>query len=384
MDQLPTEMLVNIIKDLAPEDLRRLRATNKRLKDLASPSAFSVMKVTNTVKSMEGLLCLLHTKDICGTIESIEFSESELSSVESREERDKGLFGCAEKSYASIHLAPHLESLSFTFDDMYPWFGGDDSPIQLILQHAILSGLASTASHPPPSLRSLTIENLLALNNLHWSSMGVLLSRLHSLSIHVLMDDAECSLDSDELHEFYYSLSSVILAACTSLRRLSLSGTRMIGIVLRIDFHMVNFPHLVTLSLKSMILSWYEDGTFCSAEDFIVRHAGTLESLELVGCGMAMLIGDERPVRFWSAVWNRFAETLSALTELKVKFDSPWDPPEDRTDGEARYFLEDTNYGFLQQEDVDGQEEDVLAFEAFKAILDSRLKSKLERNSAST
>ncbi|KAI0036199.1 hypothetical protein K488DRAFT_82308 [Vararia minispora EC-137] len=386
MDKLPTEMLVYIIKNLAPEDLRRLRATNKQMKDLASPTAFSVVKVTNTVRSMEGLFYLLNESGICGMIESIEFSESELPAfIESWEECDKDLelFKCVEKSYASIYLATRLERLFFTFDDMYPWLGDDDDyPSQPVLQYAILSALASTTSHPHPSLRSLTIENLLALNNPHWSLMAPLLSGLHSLKIHVLADDTDCSFDSDELHEFYDALSSVVLAACTSLRHLSLSGTRMVGVLPRIDFRMVNCPHLTMLSLKSMILSWDEDGTFCSAEDFIVRHAGTLESLKLIGCGMAMLIGDDAPVRFWSPVWTRFAETLTALTKLEIKFDAPWDPPEDGTDGEVRYFLEDSKYGFIQHGDVEGKEDDIPAFEALKAVVDSRRENKRGLSSA--
>ncbi|KAI0030024.1 hypothetical protein K488DRAFT_72508 [Vararia minispora EC-137] len=323
MDRLPTEMLVNITRDLTAEDLRQLRAANKRLKEIASPAAFSVVKVTNTFRSVQGLLQLLNSKAISGTIEVIEFVE------------DRDL------------------------------------------------GLASAALHPLPSLQFLNIQNLLAFSSPSWTHMSPLLERLHSLNIYVLTDDSECSFYAEGLTEFYDVFSEIILPACRSLRNLSLNSTCMVGIMPPLDFRRVNHPYLTTLSLSSVAFAWNEeDSPFGGAEDFIVRHAATLKSLELIGCGLVITEMAREPMQYWASIWARFTETLTSLTFLRVKFDEREEPAQDGARKEIRYFSEDTEYGLLRhQEDLEGEEDDVPALEAFKAIVDSRRESEQKQSS---
>ena len=72
---IPTEVLSIIASALTPADLRQLRATDKRLKDVAEPGAFRRVTITNTFKSINGFMQLLNVDGLCELVERVEFLE---------------------------------------------------------------------------------------------------------------------------------------------------------------------------------------------------------------------------------------------------------------------------------------------------------------------
>ncbi|KZV67506.1 hypothetical protein PENSPDRAFT_666997 [Peniophora sp. CONT] len=144
MRYLPIELISAIAKDLSSEDLRQLRATDKRFKDVAEPGAFRQVKITNTSKSIDGLLHLLNADHLRGLVEVLEFEEgprpSDSGAVRyippdpvASTEADNELHQQMQAAFTQLHRCPHLESLQFTFRETYDVPVFDDNSACCIL-----------------------------------------------------------------------------------------------------------------------------------------------------------------------------------------------------------------------------------------------------------
>jgi hypothetical protein len=70
---LPTEIFLQILRNLPQSDIRGLRVANRRFHTLASPLAFRTLEVTDSPHSVEGLSHLLRSEHIAKHIEEVDY-----------------------------------------------------------------------------------------------------------------------------------------------------------------------------------------------------------------------------------------------------------------------------------------------------------------------
>ena len=105
-----------------------------------------------------------------------------------------------------------------------------------------------------------------------------------------------------------------------------------------------------------------------NVEDFVVRHGGTLKTLKLQLCKIAVHDPEQGPTRFWSQIWHRFSVKMGALKKLNVKHFY-------RRNSERmlKYVYLDEGHGYNDLFDaVPGEELDKPALKALDGLLDSR------------
>ena len=121
------------------------------------------------------------------------------------------------------------------------------------------------------------------------------------------------------------------------LTELTLHSGLYVGSSSGFFLHALRFPHLRAISLCNLVFD-----RSVGAEDFILRHAGTLVRLELLMCKLpfhrdeslslhptpspsssqpTIVARDEESsdgTRCWDRIWDRFAAGLTTLVELHV------------------------------------------------------------------
>lgn len=167
----------------------------------------------------------------------------------------------------------------------------------------------------------------------------------------------------------------------TALTSLHLESNIDIGPGPFVDFNQLTFPHLESLSLMNVLFDG--DGSqIIGTENFIRRHGATLRKLELYECAIDIEENDA-PGRFWSDIWDQFAEQLVVLEDIVVEYQqmSEEESEEDagRQDPELRYSRLDAGFGYLSiYEDLEGEERDKEALEALKLRAKNRKEGKSE------
>ena len=105
-----------------------------------------------------------------------------------------------------------------------------------------------------------------------------------------------------------------------------------------------------------------------NVEDFIVRHGGTLKTLELKVCRIAVHDPEQGPTRFWSQIWNRFLVEMGALLKLGVE-----DASDMRSGRTQKYVRLNEELGYTPfMIPAPSKELDKAALEALNGLLDSR------------
>jgi hypothetical protein len=160
-------------------------------------------------------------------------------------------------------------------------------------------------------------------------------------------------------------LSSVFLIpARHTLSTLCLHSDQYVGLIPLIEWPLLNFPHLHTLSLKCIIFSGSPDA-FSNVEHFITRHSSGLRRLELFDCPMFVPL--THPGRLWASVWTGFSESLTNLVQINVQRTINSD---DQI--EAYVGLED-GWGYVPEyDDIPGSQHDETALEVLKSVVERR------------
>ena len=269
-------------------------------------------------------------------------------------------------AFYQLDTFPNLRALYIVFAPEE-----DDYLSNLRRQRFIFSMLCDVELH---SLKSLTIKNHIALPaQLYWDpDFYCLFNSLSHLHLSVL---PQCD-DGLEYHgDFWVGvvrlriLRHVALSQCLvslSLRSVSDNYDDPMGFAIPFSFKEIDLHLLESFSLQYFLLG---DGT-CDGIDFIRRHAYTLRTLELNSC--PLLLPSTGPLRFWSGIWNCFAEELKALTSLQVDDDESIDMYALEKDS----WYEIIRYGCSEfTEDLPelpDQKEDDRALEGLKVLVVSR------------
>ncbi|KAI0310535.1 hypothetical protein OF83DRAFT_1088309 [Amylostereum chailletii] len=375
---LPNELLVQIIKDVASSqaDLLRLRSTDRKFRDLASPHAFRVLHVGYTPKSAKGLESLLDSQAVAEYVEVISFEDTDedmtkfVHDAEPNSD-DEAMFSAYANALSALHRLPNLKSLSFAFfatDPEDEWETGP-GPAYLQFQRTVFQAL-SRSPQPHPSLKSFKVEGILPYIHAAFTdpAFATFIGSLHHLRWSVLEDGNEGSYFHRPFQDYWATISTRVLRPAVSLRSLSLAAGDITGGMPYINLHSVHCPHLESLSLTNVQFA-------ADTEAFIVQHKGTLTELELDRCaidyGYARMRGI--PGRSWADVWDRFSRELGKLRELKVRFEEDDFDDSDREDPQIRYIMfNDIGQGYAPLDcTLDGDDRDIISDRpALKALED--------------
>ncbi|VDC02788.1 unnamed protein product [Peniophora sp. CBMAI 1063] len=392
MGDLPTELLSAIVKDLPARDLRQLRATDRRLKEVTEQGAFRQITITNTVKSIGGLVQLLNSDRLREFVEVIDFKErprpAELGELRyippdpvASTEADEGLYQAIQTALAQFHRFPRLNTLRLIFRKVYdiPLFQEDGyQPLNepppsasIDLQRALIAGLGAFGENcGNMPVHHLAVQNLLPYAHEAFAHPGLarLLSSLHVLEIGINDASEEVgAYGAANLPVFYEHSLPRILRAGQELRELTLAPRAIyIGIEFSLNFSGLTIPHLEKVSLARVS---FKETDPTGPEHFIIRHAGALRSLELIYCTIHKYEDELVIDRPWAATWNLFAEELKLLTKLRVEWEG--------SSGEHTqlgYCSEEpgVSWGPSNHYPIDGVEGDAAALDAFAEIVKAR------------
>lgn len=289
-------------------------------------------------------------------------------------------------AFSLLQTLPRLHTLCLTFfpafmEESSSWV--DDPSTGLALQLAVLETIA--AQGQSLSLKSLTINNLTPFPNALFDREDflALFPALTHLWLTTASDTAlEGAVYQEPIVEFWgTTIPTRFLAPAHALTSLALHSDLDIGPQPGFSFGDLTYPHLETLSLEYIIFD-----ASVGTEAFLLRHSGTLRSLTLRKCKLAieeLEDSDDAPERVWADVWGALAEGLPRLEVLEVV---PLREGEDEPDGnpggqEMWYASEDPGWGWMPYHGeastrVPGDEDDAAALEAFRAVVRSRKKAR--------
>ncbi|KAI0265930.1 hypothetical protein BC834DRAFT_158464 [Gloeopeniophorella convolvens] len=336
--RIPLELLHQIINGVeSSQDLFSVRATSRGLCALATPRAFERLIAKNTLKNSKGFYNLIQTEAAKSYTRVLIFRDEYLEDDEEGEElhdraaplRDDGAEVCKtlSEAFSLVGTLPALRSIILLFDPLpseldptytpEPTGGGG-----LELQLGILESLSVAADVISPRLRSLSLNNLLALpNKIFLSDPFLSLFRhLQSLRISVLTDTTrEGAVFEDPLIEFLTGTIPALLRAASespALEELTFYVDQDVSAVDQQIFPDVLFPSLHTLKLRHILFN-----ASTGVEDFIATHAKTLEKLRLDCCKVQAGEQASSPDFNWANLWATWLDELTALKDLE---DRPW------------------------------------------------------------
>ncbi|ETW77270.1 hypothetical protein HETIRDRAFT_326840, partial [Heterobasidion irregulare TC 32-1] len=291
IDTLPYELLHDIVDKLScRKDLFQIRSLNKTFCAVATPHLFQQITVKNTLMSAAGFSEILQRDMVTQFIIAINFHEVPKVPVKSHIGDVEVVLVSLASSFARIHELPNLKFLTLSF----PCLTGNLTSMEpLRLQRTILSVLSSRSSLP--SVTSVNIIGMTALYHPVYDlpSFGSPFGSLTSLSIGAAVshDLAEPQFQDPFIKFWEETFQHRMLGSVShSLTSLKLSSGSFVGVVPRLDFSQANFPALEPLSLKRILFNMDTH-----IEDFIVRHKGTLRTLWLMDCKIAILGSFEEP-----------------------------------------------------------------------------------------
>lgn len=382
MDSLPTELISQVIEDLPCADLRRLRATNKRINSIVLPFAFQEVVITDTLQSVQGLRSLLLHSNICETITTIRF-------------RENGVAGTSDVYHAglcSLSSSVYLYSLTYTIDpheffdsirdafsclcfarglkrisielnvndsarfspylDTYAPRSTVGVKLQPRLQLAIIAGLArAVTSDSLLTLQHLSLTGLIPWRCKEWPLLHRLFQPLVTLTVEVVCNYlGRHSGDNIGADEFFAQIVKPrIFKRCTSLRGLWFRVTMPRQPPL-FSMRAVSFPQLTRLILDNIVFN------LSDLDGFVVQYGKILIALKLKSCWLCIV--HHRSTQWWQ-IWKRFTKALTALTCLQV--------------GTMRYCAESSRgRSKIVDVPVTLQQKDARALEALKSVVSAR------------
>ncbi|TFY65945.1 hypothetical protein EVG20_g5145 [Dentipellis fragilis] len=388
----PAEILWSISQNVvSPNDLRSLRATNKTLRAIATPSAFRSLSVRDWVKSAKGFIHILEDEALAPYVQEVIFQDAsaEYDGFMTDQDDDGEFFSgnddiektieTLQAAFSLLQRLPNLSTLRLVF---YPiWIEEHDEDIydisdELRTELAVLTGVAA-ASHSL-NLHSLTFLNLTSFHNevFEQPSFHSLFSSLQHLHItNKSVGYAHEGFNSlDPFVEFWertipqHFLLPASASAGSALTSLLLHSDEDVGLVPEFSFADLHYPLLTSLSLQRI---FFHETTL--TEEFILRHKDTLTRLELKECRIAMEEFAETPTEYWSAVYGHLADGLERLTDLAVVERADENGDTATPERPLRYAHLDPGYGFMPAFDViPGEEGDAVALKEFRAVVAAR------------
>ena len=216
-----------------------------------------------------------------------------------------------------------------------------------VLQSDVLEELACNPN-PLLALQSLDINTWFALHYglYHAAPFKQIVASLRDLRFTVQDIKYRPDCPNEIGHDFWtYVIGPFVLQPAVNLTSLAMKSSVSCGSLIRLDLGSITLPCLTLLSLSCF--AWDDtrldpQKVTLGAEDFIVRHGKTLKNLALWYCTIAIPYNASTPVRSWMAVWNRFADELTELVDLKVKF------PLEKLEMESDLYLESVHLRYVQ------------------------------------
>ncbi|KAF8198196.1 hypothetical protein K438DRAFT_2016302 [Mycena galopus ATCC 62051] len=285
MRDLPLELLHIITENLEDDpSILNLRLVSKTLNSVATPLAFRVIVVKDSLKSAQAVSFL---QDCNGVVTS---------------------------------LFSNLEKVRFDFnpeyEEEYNYQIPENPTHYLLLQNAIF---AAFAANPHPSLMSLTMNNLIAVpvNIYANESFHQVFRSLQALDISVLCDaESEGSYFQDPLVDFWDKSLPHMIRSATAVTALTIRSNLPVGAYPALSFKDTFLPGLSSLALYRFVLEPALPESDVVA--FILRHKTTLTHLTLHDCSIDGGEEGEFP-RPWHAVFETFKTELGALREFVLE-----------------------------------------------------------------
>ncbi|KAJ6495899.1 hypothetical protein DFH09DRAFT_1337230 [Mycena vulgaris] len=383
MPDVPLELLQVIATDLESESaLFQLRLVSKTLNSVATPLAFRVVTVRDSVKSAEALSFLQGCDgSITSAIREIIFQGDPEGSPdngygwigESRSINVGDTSGEAGRkvlktAFSGLAKLTNLEHLRFDFHGSYEEESTheipDDPTHFLRLQ---LDLFAALAVGPPPSMVSLTLNNVLAFPDPIYAQEDFhsVFRSLQTLHISVLSDvEYEGSYFQEPLVEFWDESVAHMVRSAAALTSLTIQSDQAVGAGPFLSFMNTFLPNLTSLTLESFALEpWFPESDVVA---FIVAHKATLTHLELRGCSIDGGVDSDFP-RPWHAVLALFEAELGCLRTFVL------DDSDEDGEGPFAYTRLDRGFGYMSvDEAVDGAEGDAAALESLLLVVKSR------------
>ncbi|KAJ7026959.1 hypothetical protein C8F04DRAFT_100641 [Mycena alexandri] len=322
MSGLPTELLLAIFGWVEDNSvLFNLRLVSKTFDAVATPFAFHVLTVKEEISSVEALVCLQN----CGgaVVEAVK----ELIFKGSGKAMDYQAAGLVRKAvlaaFSRLRKFRNLASLrlelysfpaeSATIEDLFPL---------LFLQMELFSELAA---HPPPTLVSLTLDNLIPFDTHTYveETFQHIFRTLKTLRISVL-SRVYTNVESNRLF-WASSIPHMLRSARECLTSLTLLSDQPVGVGPIVHLAELHFPSLVSLRLRHFVLDPPVVADEHSDHDvlaFILRHGATLTRLALDECAVyGGSAGTAAYLRPWHVVLRRMEAELPALRSLELTAD---------------------------------------------------------------
>ncbi|KAI0058952.1 hypothetical protein BV25DRAFT_1918864 [Artomyces pyxidatus] len=382
MLRLPLELLLFIFELSDSSGLRNVRAANKALSEVATPVAFRTLHCTSTEPSTAGLLRLLKCSSIRPHVREIVYQDWYAESRGAAEPYVSMMseYHAGENLVAAIEMLqelPALHALSFTFFPLYEdeteefIHATDESDYStyLVLQRCVLNALA--AVEPAPALRSLTLTNLIALDNPVFAQPAflALIQRLTLFHISTLSDVQRGAHDRHLTRFYANALPPMLRAPGSSLTSLTLHADQDTGKEPGLNLRGLSYPHLAHLSLQRVIFS-----AATGAEAFVLAHAQTLMSLSLLRCKISHDEVVQATPRMWSDVYGTLSAQLVGLRRLQVVEEWEGEGLTNWTPGgkKVRYVWLETPGGWWNPYFPGHVKQDKRALESFRQIVDLR------------
>ncbi|KAJ6551318.1 hypothetical protein B0H19DRAFT_1263981 [Mycena capillaripes] len=378
MASLPLELLQVITTEVEHDpSIFSLRLVSKIFNSVASPLAFRVVVVNDSVKSGEAISFLQGCDEsLTSLVRELVFRGDREGGTGWRDETSGESGRNALKSaFSWLSNFPNLQSLRFDFHNCYQEDYFDDIPEDpthfALLQTDIFAALAA---NPLPPLVSLTLNNMLVVPYDIYTEENFLgiFAPLQQLNISFLTDsDQEGGYYHEPFVNFWETHVASIVRSARALTALTISSDMTIGVSPSLSFLYTSFPHLTSLALYHFALDPATPHTDVVA--FVLRHKATLARLELHGCSIDGGTDGVFP-RPWHAVFALFETELRGLREFVFEHDiDALDSDSERQPGRFRYTCLNLGGGFWCWEGVvPGEDQDFPALESLMAVVESR------------
>ncbi|KAJ6495909.1 hypothetical protein DFH09DRAFT_1376456, partial [Mycena vulgaris] len=389
---VPLEMLYAIVNELKSEPaLFQLRLVSKTLNSVATPLAFRILIVKDSVRSAEGLSSLQRCEgSITSAVREVIFqgdhdSGSHVSGhgpwINKKDTSGKAGRKALKTAFSRLANFPNLDHIHFNFHNRYQedsynfWPRGEIGDIPADPTHfwrLQFDLFAALAASPPPSVVSLTLDHVLACPNHIYTEDDFLniFRRLKTLRISAL-SDLDCTMAHDQrpLIQFWDSIVPGMIRSGDALTSLTLRSDQLVeGTFLQVLAAEDTFiPHLSSLTLDHF--AFYPP--LPPEVVFILAHKATLTHLELRRC--AINDDDGEFSCPWHTILAIFEAELSSLQTFEMS---------EGSDGRFVYTVFDIDPGYMVQEEVPSAERDLAALESLMTAVSARRSGSLHDESA--
>ncbi|KAJ6551319.1 hypothetical protein B0H19DRAFT_1378082 [Mycena capillaripes] len=371
MTSLPLELLQTITTEVEHHpSIFNLRLVSKIFNSVASPSAFRMVVVKDSVKSADAISFLQScNKSLTSLVRELVFRGDREGETGWRDETSGESGRNALKSaFSGLSSFPNLQSLRFDFHDCYQEEHFDtvpDDPTHfLLLQNVLFTALAA---NPPPPLVSLTLNNMIAMPDDIYAEEDFLriFTPLQQLNISVLSTQDGRMYFRQPIRYFWNPNISSIIRRATALTTLTICSDQPIGVYLTLSLKETLLPHLASLVLHHVALDTSAPDADVVA--FILRHRATLTRLELHRCSVNAG-PDGVFARLWNGIFGLFETELRGLRDFVLEHGEV-------TNHSARFLYTYLNpvWGLVYWlEDIPGEDRDLPALESLKAVVEAR------------